>query len=58
MDPISRWEHEVATKMACGMSKAEATSQLVRERPDLHEEYVQAFNEERGPASPFTGGRL
>jgi len=45
-DPIARFDELVATKVAAGKPKARAISDVIAEYPELHEEYLAAYNAE------------
>lgn len=43
-DAIQRWEAAVDAKVKTGMDKAKATRAVVHEDPELHKEYLEAYN--------------
>jgi hypothetical protein len=46
-DPIAQFNELVAAKVASGKPKAKALSDAIAENPELHEEYLAAYNAER-----------
>lgn len=53
----SEWDIALHEKMERGIPRSRAVSQLVRERPDLRESYVESVNERVGPSLQRAGGR-
>lgn len=43
-DATSQWKEALAEKVAAGIPKAKAVSQLVREQPELHQAYIDEAN--------------
>jgi hypothetical protein len=44
-DPIEAWTKALQAKIAAGMDNKRAASALVREQPELHAAYLEAYNE-------------
>lgn len=49
-DVIAQWEEAVAAKVAKGMPKGRAISAVVKENPELHSAYLDAYNAGRNSA--------
>jgi|GEM_PF-6930271 len=46
-DPIAEWDSALAEKIAGGTSRHTAMRQLVHGQPQLHRDYLEAYNEKR-----------
>jgi len=46
-DPVARFNELVAAKVAAGKKKAKAISDVISENPELHDEYLAAYNSNR-----------
>lgn len=46
-DPIAAWNAALQAKLAAGRSRQQAIVQLVREEPELHQAYLEAYNAAR-----------
>jgi len=46
-DPIVAWNEALQAKITLGMSRSQAVRAVVRENPELHEEYLAAYNAAR-----------
>lgn len=51
LDPEAAWDAGVQAKIAAGKTKQQAVAAMVREQPDLHGSYVEAFNDKRRTAT-------
>jgi len=43
-DPIASWDQAIREKQARGLSTSAATAAVVREQPELHQAYLEAYN--------------
>jgi ATP-dependent protease ClpP protease subunit len=47
-DPIFAWNELLKAKIDCGMTKVQAVKDLVKRYPDLHKDYLAAYNAKFG----------
>ncbi len=47
-DPIAAWEAAIAVKVNAGMSRQKAIAKVAAEQPELHAEYIAAYNAKHG----------